>query len=99
MSHRDALYTLMTGLPFNGPKRRGDGPGQRSRSRAQLQLAFARSLTCCSKKSRRIKKQPKTPLSGRASSPGKCPKNTFISKTEQLWLIEDRLEKKNEAIP
>ncbi len=87
MSHRDALYYIMTGLPFSGRKAAEMGLVNESVPRAQLRSRVRELADLLLEKNPAVLKAAKDAFKRTRELSWEMSEEYLISKQEQLWLI------------
>jgi feruloyl-CoA hydratase/lyase len=88
MSHRDALYYIMTGLPFSGRKAADMGLVNEAVPRAQLRTRVRQLADLLLEKNPAVLKAAKDAFKRTRELSWEMSEDYLISKQEQLWLIE-----------
>jgi feruloyl-CoA hydratase/lyase len=88
MSHRDALYYIMTGLPFSGRKAAEMGLVNEAVPRTQLRSRVRELAGLLLEKNPAVLKAAKDAFKRTRELSWEMSEDYLISKQEQLWLIE-----------
>jgi feruloyl-CoA hydratase/lyase len=93
MRHRDALYYIMTGLPFSGRKAAEMGLVNEAVPRAQLRQRVRELADVLLKKNPAVLKAAKDAFKRARELSWEMSEDYLISKQEQLWLIDGGAKK------